>query len=718
MSHTNTAFELAYQLVAYTHQNVFLTGKAGTGKTTFLKEIKAKLTKKLVVTAPTGVAAINAGGVTLHSFFQIPFGPFIPSTSDDADANTKATLFKKLRVTKNRIQLFQELELLVIDEVSMVRADTLDAIDAILQHFRRNYTPFGGVQVLFIGDLYQLPPVVTDAEKPLLQPYYASPYFFDSKVLQTAKPIYLELTTVYRQKDENFIQTLNKIRNNEMDVQAWQMLQQRFNAPIANQDTAVTLTALNSTAEALNSSRLAALPGKKHSYKGIFNGDYNDKALPAEADLQLKPGAQVMFVKNDVGEHRRYYNGMLAIVTQLTPESIHVETLQSGETIEVKKEVWKQIQYQLNTQTQQIEEEELGSYTQYPLKLAWAITIHKSQGLTFTEVVIDAGKSFASGQVYVALSRCTHLQGIQLKTMFTQAQVFTDERIVQFVQQAPPLHHIAEKLAGYKQLFEAQHLLQQFNFTKWIEHAKDAEADLQAKPLTGMEPLLQQYRQAQKQLAQTATQFRQQLENLLQNQQHAQVQDRLVKAIQYFVPIIQQQCLSPLLQFAQQIQAVKTVKMQQEALETLFITAQQTCRSLCHLQYQNTSFEYLEKQFQYSTWKWEKPKKVDSHFISFQLWEEGLTAVQIAQKRGMAASTIEGHLCHYVETGEIPIDAMVPAELQGPILTAMAQATEPGTNAVKALLPADVEYTAIRFMQAYVKHQKAKAEQTAPTETE
>nr|AUN35590.1 putative helicase [uncultured bacterium] len=436
----NIIFQTAVDFINNSNHPVFLTGKAGTGKTTFLKYIKENTRKNTAVVAPTGVAAINAGGTTIHSFFQLPFGPYLPETKKHfslQNAADKNSLLGNLRLSGERKEIMELLELLIIDEISMVRCDVLDAIDAVLRHVRRQYSvPFGGVQVLYIGDMYQLPPVIKDEEWKILSDVYSNQYFFSSQVVMEQSPVYIELKKVYRQTDSSFINLLNQVRNNEMDKDGYNLLHSRYIPDYKpnNADNFITLTTHNNKADAINIQALSKLHEKTFSFNASVNGSFFENSFPADEVLNLKVGAQVMFLKNDMEKFRRYYNGKIGVIRKIEDDKIWVECKQddSLQLIETKRETWRNIKYTLNNKTQQIEEEELGSFTQYPLRLAWAITIHKSQGLTFQNAIIDAGNAFAPGQVYVALSRCTSLHGIILHSKISYNSLHSDERIVDF----------------------------------------------------------------------------------------------------------------------------------------------------------------------------------------------------------------------------------------------------------------------------------------------
>lgn len=454
----NELFDLAYRFVTETNENIFLTGNAGTGKTTFLKYLKDNSTKKIVVAAPTGVAAINAGGVTLHSLFQLPFHPFLPTKKN------KEELLAKVRHNKQRLQLLRKMELLVIDEISMVRCDVMDAIDTILKHTRRNYhLPFGGVQLLCIGDLHQLPPVVQNPEWNILSEYYTTPYFFDSLAIKEQSPLLIELTKIYRQKEESFIRLLNKVRNNHMDADDFEDLRLRLDPgfrPERNEKY-ITLTSHNNQANNINRQQLYKLNTTSFTYSAIIEDDFPENMYPVDFELHLKEGAQVMFIKNDP-VLKRYYNGKIGVVKTLTKEKIIVAC--DGNEIEVGKETWENSRYILNRADGKLEQEALGTFIQYPLRLAWAITIHKSQGLTFEKVMIDAAAAFSSGQVYVALSRCTSLDGIVLLSKIAPSAIHSNENVINGQQSLTYKGSLSERFAGARQLFTQQLLEEIFSF--------------------------------------------------------------------------------------------------------------------------------------------------------------------------------------------------------------------------------------------------------------
>lgn len=420
----NPELELALQFIDKTDRNLFITGKAGTGKTTFLHQIKKKSLKRMVIVAPTGVAAINAKGVTIHSFFQMPFGPILRNQI----ANTSN---QQRKFSKTKIDIIKSLDLVIIDEISMVRADLLDGIDQVLRRYKNRDKVFGGAQVLMIGDLQQLAPVVRPNEWSLLQSHYETVYFFSSKAYQQAKVVSIELKHIYRQKNEDFITILNEIRNDDLSEKSAKILNKRFmpNFSPSKEEGYITLTTHNNRANLINNSELNKVQGNSTFFRAEISGKFNENAFPNAEELELKVGAQVMFIKNDSSLEKRYYNGKIGIVTNISKTAVTVQCANEGDEIVTEKEVWTNINYSIHEETKALKEEIVGSFTQIPLQLAWAITIHKSQGLTFERAIIDAEASFAHGQTYVALSRCTSLEGLVLKTPITASAIINDNTV-------------------------------------------------------------------------------------------------------------------------------------------------------------------------------------------------------------------------------------------------------------------------------------------------
>ena len=460
----NEKIEMLTRFVQNTDVHIFLTGKAGTGKTTFLRNLAVNTYKRMVVVAPTGVAAINAGGVTIHSFFQLPFGPIVPDTGT-VSSSLPVTGLNAQKINKTKLKIMRSLDLLVIDEVSMVRADLLDAIDAVLRKVRRNSRPFGGVQLLMIGDIQQLAPVARQNEWELLQPYYKSVYFFDSLVLQNNPYICIELDHIYRQSDTAFIEILNQVRTNSLNTKNLAILNSRY-VPDFNpkdKDGYITLTTHNSQADEINESKLNSIKSKLLTFTAEIEGIFPENAYPTKEILELKVGAQVMFVKNDPSPEKQYYNGKIGkIVSYKKDEGIVVQC--DKEYINVTPVKWQNFEYSLNENTNEIEEKEIGSFTQIPLKTAWAITIHKSQGLTFDKVILNAEMAFTHGQVYVALSRCTSLEGLVLKAEMSRNVLFNDNVINAFVNKIPSMEPDNELLSREEWNFHHDVLIELFSF--------------------------------------------------------------------------------------------------------------------------------------------------------------------------------------------------------------------------------------------------------------
>ncbi len=478
---SNPQIELARRYVEQTSVSLFLTGKAGTGKTTFLHDLAAHCPKRHVVVAPTGVAAVNAGGVTIHSFFQLPFDPYLPDVKELVTEYQLPESRKSL--SRQKLNIIRTLELLIIDEISMVRADLLDAIDMTLRRHRRSQRPFGGVQLLMIGDVHQLPPVVTDAERPYLSRVYPSPFFFNSKALQRTPYVTIELTTVYRQQDAAFVDLLNHVRDNRIDADTLRCLNGRVGEPAQG---AITLTTHNHQADAINRHHMQALQGEQRSFEAKVTGSFADSAMPADKVLDVKVGERVMFLKNDSSGAHRYFNGKLATVTGFGDDTIEVVD-DDGDTIHAGRELWENYRYSIDPSNNQIRQEVDGTFCQYPLRAAWAVTIHKAQGLTFDRVAIDAADAFAFGQVYVALSRCRTLEGLTLTSPLSPAVAFADADVERFVASCPTFDQAQALAEGHERQYRLERLMDLFGMEAIVADA-DRLMDLYASRLRNLFP--------------------------------------------------------------------------------------------------------------------------------------------------------------------------------------------------------------------------------------
>lgn len=547
---SNEMLRLAADYVRYTNTHIFLTGKAGTGKTTFLRNIRHMTHKRMIVVAPTGVAAINAGGVTIHSFFQLPFGPQLPeeaqttNTFTDASARSNAARLQKMNRTK--INIIKSLDLLVIDEISMVRADLLDAIDTALRRYRDKSQPFGGVQLLMIGDLQQLAPIAKEEEWQLLRNYYETVYFFSSRALKQCNYVSIELTHVYRQSDKHFIDLLNKVRDNKLDIHAIDLLNTRYikNFEIPENGGYITLTTHNYQSHQINEQKLEALKGRLMKFKAETEGDFPEYAYPTDFELALKTGAQVMFVKNDPSTEKRFYNGKIGKLVAQIANTLMVKCPGENELIEVEPLDWKNSKYSIDEETKEIKETVAGTFTQFPLKLAWAITIHKSQGLTFEKAVIDANSAFAHGQVYVALSRCTTLEGLVLTSPINKSAIKTDLAVGGFVEHIEQNQPDENTLNQAKIEFGQSLVIDLFNFDELQRGLgrlhRMAYDNMAALDKTYVEAVQQNFNQFTTEIEAVARKFQVQLSQLFQAdvevEMNEALQERISKARDYFHP--------------------------------------------------------------------------------------------------------------------------------------------------------------------------------------
>jgi hypothetical protein len=539
-------FKLAYQYATQTKQSLFLTGKAGTGKTTFLQHLKKNCSKNIIVAAPTGVAAINAGGVTLHSLFGLPFQPYIPvkrGWGRQAAVLDRDDLLAKVRYRKDKLKLLRQLELLVIDEISMVRADLLDEVDVILRSVRNKHMePFGGVQLLMIGDIFQLPPVARREDWAILQEYYSSEFFFHSKVIEELEPICIQLNTIYRQSDNFFIDLLNKVRNNDASQEDLNLLNERYQ-PYGMPDNCIRLTTHNKAADDINQNELDKIFTNPYKLKAIVKGDFPEYLYPTEQELILKIGARVMFIKNDISGAKQFYNGKIGEVVEIGDDVIKIKCEENEMPIALNRYTWKNTSFEANEATNKVDEKELGVYEQFPLRLAWAITIHKSQGLTFDYCAIDAAASFAGGQLYVALSRCRSYEGLYLLSKIGQSALKIHLAVVEYFKTLHPENAI-NSFAFAQNIYAEELLLDLYNFSfeedcirKISVLAHDNRAQFSAEVMEKINRL----HSSIDQLNNVGKKFGVQIEMLLKNaapEQNAPLQARLHQANDYYTPLL------------------------------------------------------------------------------------------------------------------------------------------------------------------------------------
>jgi hypothetical protein len=680
------ATALALEYLNYSNRNIYLTGKAGTGKTTFLKNLEANCQKSFIVVAPTGVAALNAGGVTIHSQFLFPLGSFLPEGSaiqfPHLNFFDRSSLSRRHNLNSSRKQVLQGIDLLIIDEVSMCRADILDAIDFRLQQARRISKPFGGVQLLMIGDLYQLPPIVQDQDWEILRAHYKGMHFFNSKALQSSGFVQVELKKVYRQKDAQFVELLNKIRQQNISDSDLEFLNQATTKSVP--ETAIHLVTHRNQAEALNQKRLGALKTQSFSYSASIRGDFPERMYPIPEKLDLKVGARVMFLKND-SEEGAYYNGKIAEVVDLDKEHIWVK-MDDHDRFEVRKDTWKNARYKVSEEDQSLKEELLGEFSHFPLRLAWAITIHKSQGLSFDEAVINLGRAFAPGQAYVALTRLRSFEGLYLSAPLSRSALITDlnARVFSSEQEEIDPHQF---LDSAKQAYQIDYFLSCFDFRPMAYTYKDFFQDQYQKLQLDKTGFKNRFSHLENQIGQFfkyAGSFQKQIWSLHQKDDQAALEERLLKARDYFLPALQA-ALSELQTLKLEYAARARTKQLVQAFEVpikagfelylgllslreawqFFKAEHETSPAAQKLALREKAWEeILEKvpKPKYTPKKGGKSKKGETYRTTFQMIKSGMRPAAIATARELTIGTIYSHCLKGLKEDALELEEILEPE--------------------------------------------------------
>ncbi len=721
----NNELRTAWDFVENTGRSIFLTGKAGTGKTTFLKTVIERSRKRPIVVAPTGVAAINAGGVTIHSFFQLPLSPYVPG----------AKVESKFDFSKEKRKIIASMDLLIIDEISMVRADLLDAIDNVLRRFREHGEPFGGVQLLMIGDLAQLTPVVTPEDEQMIGAYYDTPYFFGSKALQQVDYVTIQLSHIYRQQDASFIELLNEVRNGHPSAEALEKLNSR-SLSTERLEGAIRLTTHNNIASHHNESELQKLPGYAYTYHAEIRGTFPDYAYPTAETLVLKEGAQVMFVKNDPSGEHRYYNGRIGRVMEASDRQLTVYCEGDSEAIDVEPLVWENTRYTLNEKTRQIESEVMGTFKQLPLRLAWAITIHKSQGLTFDRAIIDSNQSFAPGQVYVALSRCRTLEGLVLATPLDAHAIKGDQRVDNYIaRQESEAERSIKQLPMLKQEYERYLLLQLFDFRSILYLQESMMRIFNEFFYHSHASLTQMHNQAlqnlQQHVASVADKWRQKIQSMpIEALRDTDFLDRVKRSAEYFAKQLRDileevielsgkvetnnkqaaRRLGNTLPDLRQAQLARRYLLQKIAEQGFSVDTYLHEKQMSMLDaFPDEALKKSKRQRKPKAPQAPKEPKPKTWEITYDMYRKGMNPDLIAHERNFTLGTIMGHLARYVTSGDIPLDDLVPPEHQQAIEHAIQKVgADNNTTAIKDLCPPDVTYGKIRLVIGNREQRKGK----------
>lgn len=732
----SSPFKLASKFVNSTDRNIFLTGKAGTGKTTFLKQIVRNTHKKVMVAAPTGIAAINAGGVTLHSLFQLPFGSFLPSSQPiddeiiDTQISTPQSIKKSLRMNSHKRKLINEMEVLIIDEVSMLRADILDAIDTVLRYVRRRAAmPFGGVQMVFIGDLLQLPPVIKQEEKKYLEYYYTTGFFFEARALQEARPLYIELEKIFRQTDQQFIEILNHFRDNTVTSKDLDVLNRHYKPSFKprSDEGYIFLTTHNKKADAINRRALNNLPGKQFQFSAKVEGDFGKHLYPVDYTLELKKGAQVMFIKNDYSGEQRYFNGKIGTVSALSKEEIEVSFDDGTSPTIVEPYTWENKRYSLNKNTNEIEENVKGTFTHFPVKLAWAITVHKSQGLTFDKAIIDVSKAFAPGQIYVALSRLVSLEGLVLNAPLPYNMLEPDEALKHFSKNKLSPETLEKEYNNELPRYICNYISQAFEFQSLDEeirqHINSYYKDEKRSAKQKYKNWAVQLRKDFQEVKTVGNKFQNQLKRMTSSEDPQwlnNLKERVKAAKDYFEPHLNQY-IEKIRSHISQLDHENGVKKYIRELRDLEHSFNSQIQSIqksdalidAVLQNKELTRENLQTQAfpkkkhmpagsetQKQSKDSQKNKKPTKE-ISLEMFQRGKTIEEIAAERSLAVSTIEGHLAHWVKEGSLPVEKFVNQDKLEKIIYVSQHLNSTKLNDIKAKLGDEFTYSDLKFAMAH-----------------
>jgi len=711
----NKERDLAEQFILYTNKNIFLTGRAGTGKTTLLHDILKKTDKNTVVVAPTGVAAINAGGMTIHSMFQLPTKSFIPA-NDPADRTffiNRAELVTLQRIRKERRRLLQEIELLVIDEISMVRADLLDAVDFTLRRLRKNQNPFGGVQLLVIGDLFQLAPVVKDFIWPTLNRYYKTPYFFSSIAWKHSQALTIELKKIYRQEDERFISILNNIRNGIRKEEDIQRLNDNFDHRKDASDT-ITLTTHNSKANAINQTELRRIDAPEFMLMAKVTGQFNESSYPTDKSIILKKGAQVMFIRNHT--EGLYFNGKIGTVENKTDDGLYIHCSGEDHTILVEPIEWKNTRYRLNEASNEIEPEDIGAFEQYPLKLAWAVTVHKSQGLTFDHAIVDLEDTFAPGQLYVALSRCRSLEGLTLSSMIRPENIIVDPRISAFYESSIPPEDVHDLLQDAKRAYEDKALRNGFSLEKIVDHIEqweDAVTNSNIPEKANVFGIIKEVKNKAKALQLTAEKFEKQLYLLMQEKDQEKmilsILDRGGKGIDYFTEEVHEYLIKPLDDHRRKYMVKSKTRNYMMVVRDLINHFWVYVTRLYEASYRDRKLYQGEPKykrvvlFNPDNKKAKKPKrkKGETQRITLEMWNDGKTMMEIARERNLVIGTIKSHMSKWIKEGKVDIEKFMDLDKVKTAWKCIEEHPELSSAELREVIPFDIEYSELSMVRSW-----------------